>query len=236
MSSSAQIKTSELSSKNILNKTSDYFVILDILDTTQGGAGSTKRSPISSLNTFVWNTSALYGIDKIPSIFTTVNSNSSNWNNINTTVQTNSSNWNNVNKLSGGNANQIFRKNTSNTTTEWVNKRIVLSYSPITTNSSVNFNALSADKMVVPISGNGTVAVTATLNTPINGYDGQLIMWEIRHLTANTFVNLNGFRIPSTATLSWTNSANRIDKFASEYNLNDNKWDVVSFLPNYSIV
>lgn len=88
------VKTSQLSADYIFNRQTDYLVFVDIGDLSQGSSGSTKRGPISALDTSVWSVSSNYNIQKINPVYTTVNSNSAGWNNTYTTVNSNSSTWN----------------------------------------------------------------------------------------------------------------------------------------------
>ncbi len=100
------------------------------------------------------------------------------------------------------------------------------------TSGTISSNALSAGQFVVALSG---ASLTATIATPSNPYDAQIIMWNLRYTTNVAAVSLAaGFRTPLT-TLNWTVSANRMDIMAAKYNLLDSKWDVISFAPGYII-
>lgn len=244
-----QIKTSELSSYNISNTSTQFIVFVDTSNTGQASSGSTLKAPISSINSEVWGLSANYNVDKISSIYTTVNSNSainwayqgtdvklltSDWVNISTVVKTNSAGWEYADNLSGGTANQILAKTNNNSTFTWTNKRVINTKSTISSTQNVLFNALSADHFIIPLSSNGS-PLTATFGFPSNGYNGQLLMWDVRNLTNNCYVSLSSnFRSP-VSTLSWSNSVNKMDILAAKYNQLDNKWDIVSFLPGYSL-
>lgn len=215
-----QIKTSELSSYNISNTSTQFIVFVDTANTSQASTGSTLKAPISSINSEVWGLSANYNIDKISNIFTTVNSNSAGWEY--------------ADNLSGGTANQILAKTNNNSTFTWSNKRVVNTNSTISSTQNILFNALSADHFIIPLSSSGS-PLTATFGFPTNGYNGQLLMWDVRNLTNNCYVSLSSnFRSP-VSTLSWSNSANKMDILAAKYNQLDNKWDIVSFLPGYSL-
>ena len=200
---------------------------------------------------------------KNASNYTTVKSYSANWNSVYNyvngvsarnasnvvTVNSNSANWNGyqsnsatifsgiaaaTNALSGGTTNQILTKTDSQDGHyAWRNKRIVYSYDSITTSQSLTFNALSADQFIVPLSGASPLTVYFT--APVSAYDGQMLMWDVRHVTANTTVSLcSDFRLP-TASLSWSTLSGKMDIMAAKYNLLDSKWDVVSFLPGFNI-
>jgi hypothetical protein len=150
------------------------------------------------------------------------------------TVQSNSSTWNGSSILSGGTVNQILVKN-SNTTGDasWKNKRTTLTLATASgASATISCNALSADQFVVSLSG---VALSATFAAPINAYDAQIIMWNVRYTTNIARVILaSDFRTPAT-TLNWSISTNKMDIFAAKYNALDSKWDVVSFAPGYQL-
>jgi hypothetical protein len=150
------------------------------------------------------------------------------------TVQSNSSTWSGSSVLSGGTVNQILVKN-SNTTGDasWKNKRTTLTLATASgASATISCNALSADQFVVSLSG---VALSATFAAPINAYDAQIIMWNVRYTTNIARVILaSDFRTPAT-TLNWSISTNKMDIFAAKYNALDSKWDVVSFAPGYQL-
>jgi hypothetical protein len=186
-------------------------------------------------------------------VYTSVNNSSANWQNTYTGFSTQSANnssvYETVNSisatwggggggsptfLSGGTTNQILTKQSSTDyATVWKNKRTSISLGTISSTSTINCNALSADQFVVTLSG---ASVSATFNGPTNPYDAQIIMWNVRYQTnvASVALSSNVFRTPIT-TLNWSLSTNRMDIFAAKYNLLDSKWDVVSFAPGYLI-
>lgn len=100
------------------------------------------------------------------------------------------------------------------------------------TTATITSNATSADQFVVTLSG---ASLTATIGSPSNPYDSQIIMWNLRYQTNISTVALSSnFRTPIT-TLNWTVSSNRMDIMAAKYNALDSKWDVISFAPGYII-
>lgn len=70
------IKTSELSSKNVLVTGNTRFLILDKGTTTQGAQGSTMSTPASAVIALVANA---YNLKNLSNLFTTVSDNSANW-------------------------------------------------------------------------------------------------------------------------------------------------------------
>jgi hypothetical protein len=150
------------------------------------------------------------------------------------TVQSNSANWQNTyTTLTGGTVGQILVKNSAtNNDVSWKNKRITLTLPTISATGTIASNALSADQFVISLSG---IALSATIGAPISAYDAQIIMWNLRYTTNIARVLLaSSFRTPLT-TLNWTISANRMDIMAAKYNALDSKWDIISFAPGYII-
>lgn len=99
------VRISQLSALDVVDLSANYFVVLDVADTTQSAEGSTKKVSGETLSDAIWGLSSLYISND-----TTVNTNSANWqntftnfapqsaNNISTrtTVNTNSANWQNT--------------------------------------------------------------------------------------------------------------------------------------------
>ena len=148
------------------------------------------------------------------------------------TVQSNSASWSNP-LPAGGTTNQTLVKNSAtNGDASWKNKRTTLTLNTLTATGTISSNALSADQFVVSLSG---IALSATIGSPSNPYDSQIIMWNLRYTTNIARVLIDSsFRTPIT-TLNWSLSTNRMDIMAAKYNLPDNKWDVISFAPGYII-
>jgi hypothetical protein len=147
-----QQKVSELQTISALSEPTSFFMMLDKDDLSQGAGGSVKNAPASAMNLLFWSSSANYEIDHISDVYTTVNSNSANWQNVYTTVQSNS-----ANNWSGGLT--LF------TTVS----------SAVTPNNVINVHALSATStqtnVDVAIIAKGTGAVLAQIpdNTTAGG-------------------------------------------------------------------
>lgn len=82
------VRISQLSALDVVDLSANYFVVLDVADTTQSAEGSTKKVSGETLSDAIWGLSSLYISND-----TTVNTNSANWQNTFTTVNTNSAAW-----------------------------------------------------------------------------------------------------------------------------------------------
>jgi hypothetical protein len=230
---SVPVNFSSLSSVNIVGS-SDQLLLR--FNNSLSGASGFGRTTVTNF-------------EKSLGVYTTVQSNSASWlqtlsfNSSNAQLSISNGNTISLSALSasgsggslpaGGTTNQILVKNSStNNDASWKNKRTTQTLTTLSTTGTISSNALSADQFVVALSG---ISLSATIGTPSNPYDAQIIMWNIRYTTNIARVLLDSsFRTPIT-TLNWTVSANRMDIMAAKYNLLDSKWDIISFAPGYII-
>lgn len=140
---------------------------------------------------------------------------------LNTVVAENSANWDST------------YNTVSESSASWTGGGgLTISARTITSTTTLQFDASMVDQYIISVSGSNVSAIFAY---PTNGTNKQLLVWDVRFLSNNTYVELSSnFRLPTT-TLNWSNSANKLDMIASKFNTQDNKWDVVSFLPGFSI-
>lgn len=96
---------------------------------------------------------------------------------------------------------------------------------------TTNTDAATGDVFLLTLTGSPTLA------NPTNAVDGQRIEWRILQNGAGGFTPIldTKFRIPSSTTppLAWVTTANKMNLLVVEYNLVDDKFDVVAFIPGY---
>ena len=167
-------------------------------------------------------------------------------------VNITSANWNRAfamgNTLGGlsANAQSVYSnvKSTSATFQLIANKGIANGYASLDGNVKVPL-AQRTRRTRIDLTPGATIATDAslgdefdiltnqnfTLSNPTNGYHGQLCVWTVKFGGVHTVSLDSNFRVNTT--LSWTSSADRFDKMGAVYNSTANKWDVMSFVPNF---
>lgn len=100
----------------------------------------------------------------------------------------------------------------------------------LTDGASINTDANLGSVFTVTLGGN------RTLENPINGYDGQSILYRIRQDGTGSRLLSYGsaFRFGSDITgATISTAASKTDYLEAIYNSTDSKWDVVRFVKGY---
>ena len=134
---------SDLAKKGSVNSLSAYIVGYDASDTSQASTGTTITWPASAFQTLAWSLSSNYGVNNISTVYTTVNSNSSNWNYQGTDIKSLTGNWQNTySTVSSNSATNWNYQGTDikSLTSNWQN-----TYTTVNTNSATNWNYQGTD-------------------------------------------------------------------------------------------
>jgi hypothetical protein len=136
----------------------------------------------------------------------------------------------NVNAVTGGtySAGQITLSGTGNVNGAQISTKILPVAITVISNTATTDASLSS-LFTLTLTGNTTLA------TPINGFSGQRILYQLKQDgTGSKLLTLSsGFRSgPITVTLS--TAANTTDYLGVIYNAIDNRWDVLALNKGYS--
>lgn len=80
-----------------------------------------------------------------------------------------------------------------------------------------------------------TIQGNRTLDNPVGSFDGQTLIVIVEQGAPGGFVPVLGskYRLPAGRTLTWSSIVGRKDRIMLQYDLDDDRFDVIAFQPGY---